>query len=237
MSSSRWITSIAVCLLLLQVGLTGPIAELSNFDQSLGAGSAPQANDESTSQNGNGSIKTSYWVGQQSTSGIHDSYLAAASPNSNFGSSEELKIGFSTNASQRWNSVIGFSGYPPNLPSNVTIQSASLALNIKQMSGQPTIRSWMGYSNWDASTTTWNSWNSGGALGNQDSGGLMDEVTITNQSGWVELDITRSIQAGYEQFRLTGSTSPTVVLTGDAWGEDWSIFHSSDYVFESERPR
>jgi len=196
----------------------------------------PSPNDDDYTDYGNGSAANSYWVGASGNPGIQDTWLSAAQPTSNYGSDTELKAGFSANASSRWNTLFGIELSQAGMFTNVTIQSATLALNVKQLSGQPEIRSWVVYDeDWDADTTDWNSWSVGGALGNDDSGGLMDEVTITSR-GWIEVDVTRSVEVAYDRYINGNDPSASVLLTGPAWGEEWATFHSSEYVFSSERP-
>jgi len=197
----------------------------------------PSPNDDDYTDFGNGSARNSYWVGSSGNHGIQDTWLSAAQPTNNYGSDSELKAGFSANASSRWNTLFGIELSQAGMFTNVTIQSATLALDVKQFSGQPEIRSWVVYDeDWDADTTDWDSWTVGGALGNDDSGGLMDEVTITSQ-GWIEIDVTRSVEVAYERYINGNDPSASVLLTGPAWGEEWATFHSSEYVFSSERPR
>lgn len=197
----------------------------------------PSANDDDYTDLGNGSAGNSYWVGSVGNPGIQDTWLSAAQPSSNYGSDTELKTGFSANASSRWNSLFGIDLSQASMFSNVTIQSATLALHVKQFSGHPEIRSWVVYDeSWDADATDWDSWTVGGALGNADSGGLMDEVTVTSQ-GWIEFDVTRSVEVAYERYINGNDPSASILLTGPAWGEEWVTFHSSEYVFSSDRPR
>ena len=223
---------------ILMVNSLTSAVEKSHFIEESGdflASSGPEPNEHSYTDYGNGSAANSFWVGT-SDSGIQDTWLSASQPNANYGSDSELRAGFSANASSRWNTLFGINLNQAGLYSNVTIQSATLALYVKQLSGQPTIRSWICYDkSWDASTTHWDAWSVGGALGNQDSGKMMDEITITNQ-GWIEIDVTEALLVSHYQYRMGTSNSASVLLTGPAWGEEWASFHSSEHTFASERP-
>ena len=210
--------------------------DLNENNEILHSSAPPSANDDDYTDFGNGSAENSYWVGSSGNSGIQDTWLSAAQPSNNYGNDTELKAGFSANASSRWNTLFGIELSQANIFTNVTIQSATLALHVKQFSGQPEIRSWVVYDeSWDADTTDWNSWTVGGALGNDDSGGLIDEVIVTSQ-GWIEIDVTRSVEVAYDRYINGNDPSASVLLTGPAWGEEWATFHSSEYVFSSERP-
>ena len=212
--------------------------ENTHFERESGdllASSGPEPNEHSYTDYGNGSAANSFWVGT-SDSGIQDTWLSAAQPDAIFGSDSELRTGFSANASSRWNTLFGIDLNQAGLYNNVTIQSATLAVYVKQLSGQPTIRSWICYDkSWEASTTHWNAWSVGGALGNQDSGNLMDEIAITNL-GWIEIDVTEALLVSHYQYRMGTSNSASILLTGPAWGEDWASFHSSEHTLASERP-
>ena len=200
------------------------------------ASSAPSSSEYNYTNFGNGSAANSFWVGSDD-SGIQDTWLSASQPDTNYGSDSELRTGFSANASSRWNSLFGIDLNKAGMFDNVTITSAKLALYVKQFSGQPTIRSWICYdSSWDATITDWNDWNVGGALGNQDSGKMMDEINIANQ-GWIEVDVTEALLASHYHYRTGGQSSASILLTGPAWGEEWATFHSSEQVIEGLRPR
>ncbi|MBO58204.1 MAG: hypothetical protein CMA77_04325 [Euryarchaeota archaeon] len=199
------------------------------------ASSSPTPNEYNYTDFGNGSAANSFWVGSDD-SGIQDTWLSASQPDTNYGTDSELRTGFSANASSRWNSLVGIDLNKAGMFDNVTVQSATLALYVKQLSGQPTIRSWICYDNsWDATITDWNDWNIGGALGNQDSGKMMDEISIVNQ-GWVEIDVTDAILTSHYHYRTGGHSTSSILLTGPAWGEEWASFHSSEYSVVDLRP-
>lgn len=237
MSRIPWIPLFAAILLAMPWAIFSQNNDLTSEVAFSHAENTPSPSDESTTNFGNGTIASSFWADSNDLSGIQDTWLGAAQPDSNHGSDTELKAGFSANSSSRWNSLFGIDLSQTNIPHNVTIQSATLALYAKQTSGQPTLRSWICYDEtWDASQTDWNDWSVGGALGNQDSGKMMDEVTIATTPGWTEIDITTAIEVAYERYRTGYDSSASILLTGPAWGEDWATFHSSEYVFASERP-
>jgi len=223
---------------ILMVNTLAPVVENTHILEAnvdFLAGSGPQQNDHSYTDNGNGTAANSFWVGN-STQGIQDTWMSSAHPDAIFGNDIELRTGYSANASSRWNTLFGINLNQAGMYSNVTIQSATLALYVKQLSGQPTVRSWICYDkSWDASSTHWNAWSVGGALGNQDSGNMMDEKTITNQ-GWIEIDVTEALLVSHYQFRTGMSNSASILLTGPAWGEDWASFHSSENNISSLSP-
>ena len=202
------------------------------------ANNNPTPTDENHTDLGNGYASNSYWVGSTSNSGIHDTWLNSSNPEMNYGSDNELKIGYSSNGNSRWNSLYGINLNHAGLFTNITVQSATLSLYVKQFSGQPTIRSWICYDeSWEESTTDWNDWDVGGALGNQDSGGLMDEKNISSQGVWVEIDVTQALLTGHYNYRTGSQTATSILLTGAASGDDWVIFDSSDSSIISQRPR
>ena len=199
------------------------------------ASSSPTPNDYNYTDFGNGSAANSFWVGSDD-SGIQDTWLSASAPDTNYGTDTELRAGFSANVSSRWNTLFGIDLNKAGMFNNVSIQSATLALYVKQLSGQPTIRSWICYDNsWDATITDWNDWNVGGALGNQDSGKMMEEITIVNQ-GWIEIDVTDALLTSYYHYITGGHSTSSILLTGAAWGEEWASFHSSEYTIQGLRP-
>ncbi len=212
-------------------------AELST-DWENHANGPPTATDSTHTDHGNGSATDSFFVGPAGDSGIQDTWLSAAQTTTNYGTDDELRVGFSSSSSSRWNTMFGIDLAQSGFHDNVTITQATLALNVKQANGTPTVRSWVAYDEtWEANTTTWGDWAVGGALGNQDSGGLMDEVTLLNNSPWLELDITRALNTAHYRYRTGMDPSASILLTGAAWGEEWVVFRSSEYVFASERPR
>ncbi|HJM86841.1 MAG TPA: hypothetical protein QF433_01345, partial [Candidatus Thalassarchaeaceae archaeon] len=94
---------------ILMVNTLAPVVENTHILEAnvdFLAGSGPQQNDHSYTDNGNGTAANSFWVGN-STQGIQDTWMSSAHPDAIFGNDIELRTGYSANASSRWNTLFG----------------------------------------------------------------------------------------------------------------------------------
>ena len=186
----------------------------------------------------NGDGTSTYTITAGTASEMYDTWLSAAQSSANFGNDSKLKVGYSNNDSSRWNTLLGIDLDAAGFWTNTSILGAELVLHTRQVSGSPTVRSWVGYdTTWQEDTATWSGWQVGGALGNLDSGGMMDEKSGFTSLNFTTIDVTRAVDIAHHS-RFGGPSEPaSILLTGPAWGDEWVTFDSVDFVFASERPK
>nr|AIF06480.1 Ig domain-containing protein [uncultured marine group II/III euryarchaeote KM3_192_D09] len=236
MSPRSIVPLIAAMLLLTSWAAVLYEPQVSVFETAVShAGGAEPAGGTLT-DNGDGTSTYSITLGTSSE--LYDTWLSAAQSSTNFGNDSKLKVGYSNNDSSRWNTLFGVDLDAAGFWTNTSILQADLVLHTRQVQGTPTIRSWVCYdSDWQEDSVTWSGWQVGGALGNLDSGGLMEEKSGLTGLNFTSFDVTRAVDIAHHS-RFGGPSEPaSILLTGPVWGDEWVTFDSVDFAFASERPK
>jgi hypothetical protein len=158
--------------------------------------------------NGDGTWTVTYPV-------VMDTVLDLANPSSSMAAQPSLIIGHADGMESRQNALLGLDLDAVGFPTNATILNASLDLT--RVSGFADLHVWtVLQEDWQHEEATWNvrrtgvAWSAAGAMGNADSGGLMDRHEVLASDVLITLDVSRATKIG--QHRQLNSASPTAAV-------------------------
>ncbi|MGQ0805173.1 MAG: DNRLRE domain-containing protein [Actinomycetota bacterium] len=113
-----------------------------------------------------------------------DSYVASATPTTNYGSAPDLWVGSSVN----FGNARALVAFPmPAMPANCTVTSATLRVNSVFSSGARTIQVFRAAATWSGTTVTWNT----------QPATTGTAATTTAAVGWNTWTVTSQVQAIY----------------------------------------
>ena len=231
-------------LLVMQVVLAagGTILQSSNPDE-LPEIAEPMLVGDTLTDNGDGTWTVVYWDDPLGDGTLTDTWLDAATPTTNYHDTDKLNVGNVASSGRRC-ALFSLDIERAGFWTNATIINATLELKVTQLTGTPELSAWMVYRhNWQPEFTTWNQWDMGtnwqssGALGNADSGGLMDTSSILGNQSWQAFDITRSVNLAQYRWMNSLDARASVLLTGAAFGDHHIELASSDAMWYDHRPR
>lgn len=221
-----------------------PSAPLSPAVPSVPASSNPQPSGGNLVDYGDGTASLTVWEEPLGIGMVRDTWIGSAAPDSNHAYSNGLRVGHSSNNSNRDCAMLALDLDMASLWTNVSILSASLELMPSQVNGTPELFTYMIYKhNWNPEQATWNDYDSGqswevsGAQGNDDSGGLMDQQSTLTNGSWQTFDVTKSVDLAHFRRSQGFDSTAGVLLCGPAWGDSNVEFLSSEVAMSSARPR
>lgn len=231
-------------LLVMQVVLAagGTILQ-PTIPEELAENAEPMLVGDTLTDNGDGTWTVVYWDDPLGDGILADTWLDASTPTTNYHDADKLNVGNVASSGRRC-ALLSLDIEQAGFWTNATIINATLELKVTQMTGTPELSSWMVYRhNWQPMFTTWNEWDMGtnwqssGALGNADSGGLMDTNSAMSNQSWQAFDITRSVNLAQYRWMNSLDARASVLLTGAAFGDHHVEFASSDAMWYDHRPR
>jgi hypothetical protein len=241
----RYAAFTMLILLAIQVILaaSSTILHRANPPEQLSEYVEPMLVGNTLTDNGDGTWTVVYWDDPLGDGTLVDTWLDASAPTTNFHDSDKLNVG-NIAASGRRCAIFSLDIQRAGFWTNATIINATLEVKVTQLTGNPELSAWMVYRhNWQPEFTTWNQWDMGanwqssGALGNDDSGGLMDTRSSMSNQSWQTFDITRSVNLAQYRWMNSFDARAGVLLTGAAFGDHHVELYSSDAMWYDQRPR